>query len=235
MTAYVVPLMVLAGYAIAAWRPSAVQPGFFTGPSCVLVIFVAHKLTDATFKALGWSQTMRLVEVRRLSAMPSQQSSDACAVVILPYRAQSNAMAGVFIAMAIWFVLMELRMPSHSQRNREALILLCGLFFIMATLSYVLRHTSMIRIDDHGITVRGGFMPRSVTVPWSKVASCELTVARDTCGTESIRPVFKNAAGEDLFSGETASLAVARLSDQRRAFGYLKRRFPKFDADLSEL
>jgi hypothetical protein len=231
------PLTVFAAYAAAVWGPSWMLPGIRVGFFVAPIVLAAQMLTDRTFKALGWSRSARMTENRRPSRIPPENCPDDDVIAIRPYIFLSNAAALVFLGLAtLIFLLAEVLVPSSAQSHREALPQLYGMLLGIAGLAYLLRYAFVVRIDASGIAIRG--MPLSRTrkkISWSEIASCDLIVVRDTLGAETMRPMLKDAADNELLGSAMQSLAVARREEQQRVFRYIKCRFPKLVVDPWEL
>ena len=201
-------------------------------------ILISRAVVDRAYKALGLSRSGRMVEARRPAAMAPGYTPAEDAIEIQYPRLLFNVVPLTFLGFAgVTFLLTEVIIPRQDQERREFLPLLYGVLLGLAALTYFMRYIVIIRIDARGVTAaRTPYSIRPTTIPWSRIASCDLVVIRDTFGKITVAyPVMKDVEGRDLFRGLSGGLAMASADDQQKVLRYLKGRFPKLDVDPWEL
>ncbi len=211
--------------------------GGYVGGLVMLNIFLAYAGVDRAFKAFGLSRSGRMVEGRRPAAMASESTSVEDVVDIQCSRSVSNALVLMcLVPFALIFLAVEVLAPKHGT-GREVLPLLYAIFLGSAAYMYLMRYITIIRIDAQGVTAhRKPYSIRRTTIPWSRIASCDLVVTRNTFGEIALAyPVMKGVDGKDLFVGLAQAMAMAIPEDQLKVLRSLKGRFPKLDLDPWEL
>ncbi len=222
---------------LLGFRKDALVGGYVGGLG-LMNIMLAYAGADRAFKAFGLSRSGRMVEGRRPAAMAPESTADEDVVEIRCSRSLSNALALMcLVPFAPMVLFVEVLLPRNAVEGREYFLLLYAMFLGFAALGYLVRFITVIRIDAQGVTTyRKSYSIRRTTIPWSRIASCDLVVIRNTFGEIAVAyPIIKNVDGEDLFVGLAQGMAMAIPEDQLKVLRSLKRRFPKLDMDPWEL
>jgi hypothetical protein len=179
---------------------------------CVPNIILGRVLVDRALKALGLSRSGRMVEGRRPSITTPESASVEDVIEVRCRRSLWMGMMLMLLGIAAFiFLLTEVLIPKNAQEGREYLPLLYGMCLGLAALMYVLKYIKIIRIDSQGVmSYRTPYSIRPTTIPWSRIASCDLIAVRDTFGKIVVNyPVMKGADGKELFRGLAQGLAMA--------------------------
>jgi len=206
--------------------------GFVAGAMLPNMI-LARLMADRFFRSMGLSRSGRMVEARLPAPVATARTPEDENLVIRVSRSASNGFALLGLGLAGFGLLVGL-FSTQSARWDVVFIVcfgLCGAFF------FFMRYYEIIRLDHLGVSsYRTQYSVWKTAIPWTQIASCELTVVRDTFGEiATAYPVLRDLDGREVFRGLVNGLAMTTPEDRQKLFGILKGRFPKLDVDPWEL
>ncbi|WP_422931742.1 hypothetical protein [Singulisphaera sp. PoT] len=199
----------------------------------MLNLAIAGGLTERIFKWMGHSQSGKVVEERKPTSLTPEGDvgDDEVAEVYLP-RSQFMCLVIVCLFFCIPCYYATLDRPNLMAAefwiatSLGVSLMLCAVFF-----SYpVWRKVPRARADSNGISYTSWWpFPRKF-VPWSSVATCEITNHYNTFGDHFRTQLFlKGFDGQTLLKQD---IAHCKPEDQERLVAYIRAKLPKLHEDL---